>query len=283
MNLIDLYGSPPPGGASPWDILTTEPGLTYKADDGIDHTVAQDFGPRDGRWVAVESDTSDRVYVYGHPESEALDVALETPIARDGRWVTGDNLDGDVAAPAPHYEFGWRYLVPDEDIDAERLEEGAYHISDDGSVYDLGTGYGPVWVDHVPPVGAIARLICAFLAHETEVEVEDRGAGTDVRIGALSFTAPRLVLGEHTPRTIKALITHLTDEVHEFDSVDHYPSPDRAKYPPVWRILYPVYDGFWVWFRRALAAYGFDDFSCRSNSDCLTFYSDGATCSGQEG
>jgi len=280
MNLIDLYGDAAAGN-SPWDRLTTEPGLTYTSCDGRDNTVAQDFGPRDGRWVAVANDTGGRVYVFGYPDDEALDVALETPIARMMSTVKGDNLDGDVAAPAPHYEFGWRYLVAAEDQEPDR--EGDYYTSGDGSVYDLDTGYGPVWADHVPPAGAIARLICAFLAHETEVEVEDRGVGTDVRIGGLSFTAPRLVLGEHTPRTIAALIAHLTDEVHVFDSVDHYPSPDRAKYPPVWRIFYPVYDGFWVWFRRALAAYGFDDFVVRSNSTILTFYSDGATCSGQEG
>lgn len=278
MNLIDLYGDAAIG-SSPWDRLTTEPGLTYAGDDGMVHTVAQDLGPRERRWVAVESDTGGRVYIYGHMEGDALDVALETPVARTMR-VTGDNLDGDVAAPVPHYEFGWRYLVADEDREADREED--YHTSGDGDVYDLDSGYGPIWVDHAPPAGAVARVICSFLAHATEVEVEDFGKGTEVRIGSLSFTAPRLILGEHTHRTISALIANLTAEVYEFDSADHYPSPDRAKYPPVWRIMYPVYYGFWSWFRRALTAYGFDDFVVRANATHLTFYSDGATCSGQE-
>lgn len=257
MNLIDLYGDAAAGN-SPWDRLTTEPGLTYVGDDGMGHTVAQDFGPREGRWVAEESVTGNHVYIYGHPYDEALDVALKTPVARMMSVVTGDNLDGDVAAPVPHYEFGWRYLVADEDREEDREDD--YHISGDGDAYDLDTGYGPVLGDEVPPAGAIARLICSYLAHETEVEVEDLGKGTDVRIGSLSFTAPRLILGEYIPRTISALIAHLTADVYEFDSADHYPQPDRAKYPPVWRVLHPVHDGFWSWFHRALAAYGFDDF-----------------------
>lgn len=282
MNLIDLYGDAAIG-SSPWDRLTTEPGLTYVDDDGMVHTVAQDLGPRERRWVAVESDTGGRVYIYGHTDGDALDVALKTPVARMMSVVTGDNLDGDVAAPAPHYEFGWRYLVADEDREEDREDD--YHISGDGDAYDRDSGYGPVWVDKVPPAGAIARLICSFLAHAREVEVEDlpHDKGTRVCINGLEFTAPKLVLGEYTPRTISALITHLTDEVYEFNSVDHYPQPDRAKYPPVWRIMYPVYEGFWAWFRRALSAYGFDDFVVRSNIHCLTSYSDGATCSGQEG
>lgn len=273
LNLVAMYGAS--AGNSPWDGLTADPRLTFVDDEGSRHTVAQDFGPHDGWWTSGQNDTGGRVYVYGYPHEDAIDVALKTPVARGGCWVTGDILDGDVA-PAPHYEFGRSYLVADEDREADR----EYHTTTtDGSVYDLNTGYGPVWADHHPPAGALACLICAYLAHEMEVEIEDLGQGTAVRIGGLKFTAPRLHLGEHTVQTVGALIARLTAEVHEFDSVDHY--PHRAKYPPVWLLLHPTY-GFWAWFRRALAAYGFDDFVVRSTSNTLTFYSDGTTCSGQE-
>jgi hypothetical protein len=276
VNIIDLYGVES-FGSSPWDSCTTEPGLTHQGNDG-DHTVSQDYG-FNGRWVAVENDSGSRVYVYGHNDSDALDIALETPVALPHNLVK-DNLEGELAAPAPHYLFGWRYTVDEEDSDPAKQDE--YHWSD-GEVYDLGTGYGPNWSDKPPPVEALGRLICSYLANATEVEVEDEpdGSGTRVSINGLAFVAPRLVLGEFTTRTVRAMVAWLTRDDYEYDSGVNDPFTNNTRNPPVERIFFTVHNGFWCWFAKALLAYGYYHFVVRSNRDeSITFYSDGLTCSG---
>lgn len=261
-----------------WRGLGVRPLLTVDV-DGLRHTISRDFGPRDGRLVALDSDTSSRVYVLGHPDDDALDVALATPVARPNcrvyPWSAALLVDTDDGSDAPTITFGKTYEVDvafltDEDLDA------LHWCDETQSYYNLDSGYGPAWVRNaVPPIEAIAGLIAAYMHGETEVDIEARPGYAEITIGALVIKAPPLRFGSGA-ESVSTLVARMT--ANDF-ALEFLAEPKAAAYALGYNSA-----GFWYWFAKAALAAGLRAlFVSGSNPDTLTLRLDSRCSSGDDG
>jgi len=261
-----------------WRRLGVRPLLTVDV-DGLRHTVSRDFGPRDGRLVALDSDTSSRVYVLGHPDDDALDVALAAPFERSNYrafpWADPLSVDTDDGSDAPTTTFGKTYEAGDDELAEKDLDE-LHWVDETQSYYNLDSGYGPVWVRNaVPPIEAIAGLIAAYMHGETEVDIEARPGHTVITIGALVIKAPPVRFGSGA-ESIPTLVARMTADKYELE----FPAePTSAAYAVGYNSA-----GFWHWFSRAAQAAGLRAlFVSGSNPDTLTLLLDSRCSSGDDG
>lgn len=277
INLLEWH-PPTPETEDKWCRLGVRPLLTVDV-DGLRHTISRDFGPRDGRLIALDSDTSSRVFVLGHADDDALDVALATPFARSNYralpWSPPNFVDADDGSEPPSRPFGKTYEADvdgliDEDFDA------LHWCDDTQAYYNLDSGYGPVWVcNAAPPVEAIAGLIAAYMHGETEVDIEAHPGHTVITIGALSVKAPPLRFGSGA-ESIPTLVARLTMDKHELEFLAE---PKSAAYAIGYNSA-----GFWHWFARAALAAGLRAlFVSERNPDTLTLRLDPRCSSGEDG
>lgn len=277
--MIDLldWHPPTPETEDRWRRLGVRPLLTVDV-DGLRHTISRDFGLRDGRLVALDSDTSSRVYVLGHPDDDALDVALGTPVARSNYrafpWAPPDPADPDDGSESSR-PFGRTYEA-DDDMLAEKDLDELYWCDDTQSYYNLDSGHGPAWVRNaVPPIEAIAGLIAAYMHGETEVDIEARPGYAEITIGALVIKAPPLRFGS-SGESIPTLVAWMTADKYELEFLAE---PTDAAYAVGYNSA-----GFWHWFARAALAAGLRAlFVSGSNPDTLTLRLDSRCCSGDDG
>ena len=278
--MIDLLDWHPPTHETEdkWRRLGVRPLLTVDV-DGLRHTISRDFGPRDGRLVALDSDTSSRVYVLGHPEDDALDVALATPFARSNYralpWSPPNFVDADDGSDAPTITFGKTYEAGDDELAEKDLDE-LHWVDETQSYYNLDSGYGPVWVRNpVPPIEAIAGLIAAYMHGETEVDIEARPGYTVITIGALVIKAPPFRFGSGA-ESIPTLVARMTADKYELEFLAE---PKAAAYALGYNSA-----GFWYWFAKAALAAGLRAlFVSGSNPDTLTLLLDPRCSSGDDG
>lgn len=277
--MIDLLSWHPPTTETEakWLRLGVRPLLTVDV-DGLRHTIARDFGPRDGRLVALDSDTDDRVYVIGHADDDALDVALATPFARSNYralpWSPPNFVDADDGSDAPTTAFGRTYEVDQGDLDGG--DEDSWHCAGDGVWYNLDSGYGPVWVRNAaPPVEAIAGLIAAYMHNKTEVDIEARPDHTIITIGALSIKAPPFRFGSGA-ESIPTLVARTTMDKFECEFLAE---PKAAAYALGYNSA-----GFWYWFSRCALSAGLRAlYVSERDPDTLTLRLDPRCASGDDG
>lgn len=276
--LIDWHPPTPETEDKWWRRLGVRPLLTVDT-NGLRHTIARDFGPRDGRLVALDSDTSSRVYVLGHADDDALDVALGTPVTRSNYrafpWSPPNFVDADDGSDTPTITFGRTYEA-DGDMLAEKDLDELYWCDETQAYYNLDSGYGPVWVRNaVPPIEAIAGLIAAAMAGETEVDIEARPDHTIITIGALSIKAPPFRFGSGA-ESIPTLVARTTMDKFECEFLAE---PKAAAYALGYNSA-----GFWYWFAKAALSAGLRAlFVSGSNPDTLTLRLDSRCCSGDDG
>lgn len=271
---------PTPETEAMWRRLGVRPLLTVDV-DGLRHTISRDFAPRDGRLVAFDSDTSSRVYVLGHPDDDALDVALATPVARPNcrvyPWSAALLVDTDDGSDAPTITFGRTYEADGDELAKKELDE--FHwVDETQSYYDLDSGYGPARVRNaVPPIEAIAGLIAAYMHGETEVDIEARPGYAEITIGALVIKAPPFRFGSGA-ESIPTLVARMSMTADKFE-VEFLVEPKAAAYALGYNSA-----GFWHWFARAALAAGLRAlFVSGSNPDTLTLLLDSRCCSGDDG
>lgn len=277
INLLDWHPSTHETD-NKWRRLGVRPLLTVDV-DGLRHTISRDFGPRDGRLVALDSDTSSRVFVLGHADDDALDVALGTPFARSNYralpWSPPNFVDADDGSDAPTITFGRTYEADVDGLTDEDLDE-LHWVDETQSYYNLDSGYGPVWVHNaVPPIEAIAGLIAAYMHGETEIDIEARPGHSVITIGALVVKAPPLRFGSGA-ESVSTLVARMT--VDKFE-VEFLAEPKDAAYALGYNSA-----GFWHWFARAALAAGLRAlFVSGSNPDTLTLRLDSRCSSGDDG
>lgn len=277
INLLDWH-SPTPETEDKWLRLGVRPLLSVEV-GGLRHTVSRDFGLREGRLAALDSDTSSRVYVLGHTDDDALDVALATPIPRSNyRAYPGappNFVDADDGSDAPTTTFGRTYEADQVDL-AEKDFDEFHWVDETQAYYDLDSGYGPTWVRNaVPPIEAIAGLIAAYMHGETEVDIEARPGHTVITIGALVVKAPPLRFGSGA-ESISTLVARMTADKFECEFLAE---PKSAAYALGYNSA-----GFWYWFARAALAAGLRAlFVSGSNPDTLTLRLDSRCSSGDDG
>lgn len=278
--MIDLLDWHPPTHETEdkWRRLGVRPLLTVDV-DGLRHTISRDFGPRDGRLVALDSDTSSRVYVLGHPDDDALDVALGTPVARSNYralpWSPPNFVDADDGSDAPTITFGKTYEAGDDELAEKDLDE-LHWVDETQSYYNLDSGYGPVFVTNpVPPLEAIAGLIAASMAGESEIDIEALPGYSIIAVGSLSIKAPPLRFGSGA-ESIPTLVARMT--VNNF-TCEFLEEPKSAAYALGYNSA-----GFWHWFARAALAAGLRAlFVSERNPYTLTLRLDSRCCSGDDG
>ena len=277
--MIDLlsWHPPTPETEDRWLRLGVRPLLSVDV-DGLRHTISRDFGPRDGRLIALDSDMSNRVYVLGHTDDDALDVALATPVARSNYrafpWSPPNFVDADDGSDAQTTTFGRYYEADQAELIEKDLDE--FHwVDETQAYYDLDTGYGPVFVRNVvPPVEAIAGLIAAYMHGETEIDIEARPGYSIIAVGSLSIKAPplRVGLGVESISTIVARMT-----ANDF-AVEFLAEPKAAAYALGYNSA-----GFWHWFARCALSAGLRAlFVSGSKPDTLTLLLDPRCSSGDD-
>lgn len=278
--MIDLlsWHPPTPETEDKWRRLGVRPLLTVDA-NGLRHTISRDFGPRDGRLVALDSDMSSRVYVLGHPEDDALDVALATPFARSNyrafSWSPPNFFDADDGSDAPTITFGRTYEADGDELAKAGYDE-LHWVDETQSYYNLDSGYGPVWVRNaVPPIEAVAGLIAAYMHGESEINVEARAGHAEITIGALVIKAPPLRVGLGV-ESISTLVARLTMDKNEETFADWQAAAAH--------VIGCNSAGFWHWFAKAALAAGLRAlFVSERNPDTLTLLLDPRCSSGDDG
>lgn len=277
INLLDWH-PPTPEAEDKWRRLGVRPLLTVDV-DGLRHTISRDFGPRDGRLVALDSDMSSRVYVLGHADDDALDVALGTPVARSNYrafpWAAALFVDTDDGSEPPTTTFGRTYEA-DDDMLAEKDLDALHWVDETQAYYNLDSGYGPVWVRNaVPSIEAIAGLIAAYMHGESEIDIEARAGHSVITIGALIIKAPPLRFGSGG-ESIPTLVARMTVDKYELEFLAE---PKAAAYALGYNS-----PGFWHWFARAALAAGLRAlFVSERTPDTLTLRLDSRCCSGDDG
>ncbi len=277
--MIDLlsWHPPAPETEAKWRTLGTRPLLTVEA-DGLRHTISRDAGLREGRLVALDANTDDRVYVIGHAEDDALDVALATPIARTAyrpyAWSPPTFIDADDRFQPPTRDFGNPYEADDALV--EKDFDDLLWVDATQKYYDLDTGYGPVWVRNpVPPIEAIAGLLAAAMAGESEVDIEEMPDYALITIGPLSIKAPPLCFGP-SGESISTIVARLTHDVIEMTFLE---DPQSAAHAIGFNSV-----GFWHWFARVALSHGLRAlFVSERNPDTLTLRLDSRCSSGDDG
>lgn len=280
--IIPLFAWHPlsPETEDKWRALGTRPLLSVDV-DGRRHTVSRNAGLREGRLAALDSDTGNRVYVVGHEsDSDALDVALATPVVRSNyrRFPEAPALflDADDGSDPPTSTFGRRYEADGDDL-AEKDFDELHWVDATQAYYDLDTGYGPTWARNaVPPVEAIAGLIAAYMQGGLdEIDIEARPGHTVITIGALSIKAPPFRFGSGA-ESIPTLVARMTIDKFECEFLAE---PKAAAYAVGYNSA-----GFWHWFARAALAAGLRAlFVSERNPDTLTLRLDSRCCSGDDG
>lgn len=284
--ILDLTAWHPttPETEAKWRRLGVRPLLTVDV-DGLGHTISLDFGVRDGRVAAFDSDTGNRVYVIGHEGlSDPLDVALATPVYRPPYrqypWSTPEVTDPDDDEIHEPPTFGTRYRATAEQIE-EDIDGEALHLADDGEWYDLQSGYGPTWVrDAVPPIeaiaGVVARMVHDGACHYGHVTITDYGDYSVIMAGWIEVKAPPFRLGSSGER-IPHLVSRLTRDV--FERTFFADEGESIAYAISFNSA-----GFWHWFARVALSAGLRALQVSEREgDTLYLMLDKQSCSGDDG